>query len=250
MKRRMKTNVKRMLVLTLALALAAAPAAGCAKKSSNEAEQIKASGVFRVAIVNTGSRYMYMAGDTPMGVEPDLAKYIGDAMGAEVQYQVCKKAEALAAVTAGEADVAVGCINRSGSLSTEYLMSDSYGKGYFYAVTKAGDYALTIGALKNSAVGVDQGLDEDTRSKLYQAEEIRLTDYGSAKEGGDDVKEGVIRAYICYEDQARILLEDEALQVQNITNLDPEEFVIVAGRSDTTLINGINTLIQQFLERE
>ena len=158
---------------------------------------------------------MYMAGDTPMGVEPDLAKYIGDALGAEVQYQVCKKAEALAAVTAGEADVAVGCINRSGSLSTEYLMSDSYGKGYFYAVTKAGDYALTIGALKNSAVGVDQGLDEDTRSKLYQAEEIRLTDYGSAKEGGDDVKEGVIRAYICYEDQARILLEDEALQVQN-----------------------------------
>ena len=64
------------------------------------------------------------------------------------------------------------------------------------------------------------------------------------------MKEGVIRAYICYEDQARILLEDEALQVQNITNLDPEEFVIVAGRSDTTLINGINTLIQQFLERE
>ena len=45
-------------------------------------------------------------------------------------------------------------------------------------------------------------------------------------------------------------MEDEALQVQNITNLDPEEFVIVAGRSDTTLINGINTLIQQFLERE
>ena len=88
MKRRMKTNVKRMLVLTLALALAAAPAAGCAKKSSNEAEQIKASGVFRVAIVNTGSRYMYMAGDTPMGVEPALAKYIGDALGAEVQYQV------------------------------------------------------------------------------------------------------------------------------------------------------------------
>lgn len=250
MERRMKKSVKRMMVFTLALALAAALGAGCAKKSSSETERIQASGVFRVAIVNTGSRYMYMAGDTPMGVEPDLVDYIGKALGTQVQYQVCKKAEALAAVAAGEADVAVGCINRSGSLSGEYLVSDSYGKGYFYAVTKTGDYALTIGALKDSAVGVDQGLDEETRSKLYQAEGIRITDYGSAKDGGDGVKNGVIRAYICYEDQARILLEDEELQVQNLSNLDPEEFVIVAGQSDTTLISGINTLIQQFLERE
>ncbi len=45
-------------------------------------------------------------------------------------------------------------------------------------------------------------------------------------------------------------LVDEALQVQNLSNLDPEEFVIVAGKSDTTLIGGINTLIRQFLEKE
>ena len=59
-----------------------------------------------------------------------------------------------------------------------------------------------------------------------------------------------IRAYICYENQAKLLLEDEELQVQNMTNLEPEEFVVVAAKSDVTLIRGINTLIQQFLEKE
>ena len=163
---------------------------------------------------------------------------------------MCNKADALAAVAAGEADIALGCINHSGSLSGDYLISTEYGKGYFYAVTRAGDYVLTIGALERSSVGVDRELDEETRTKLYQAEGIRITDYGSAAEGKDGVKNGTVRAYICYEDQAKMFMEDEAFQVQNLSNLEPEEFVIVAGKSDTALMNGINTLIRQFLEEE
>lgn len=247
----MKGRHKRIAALCGGVILALGVfGAGCAKKAGNEVERIQALGNLRVAIVDTGSRYTDVAGDTPVGVEPDLVKYIGDALGVQVQYQVCTKQEALAAVAAGEADIALGCINHSGSLSGEYLVSTSYGKGYFYGVTKAGDYVLTIGALENSSVGVDRELDEETRTKLYQAEGIKVTDYGSPAEGGDGVKNGTVRAYICYEDQAKTLLEDEELQVQNLSNLDPEEFVIVAGKSDTTLISGINTLIRQFLEKE
>ena len=176
--------------------------------------------------------------------------YIAENLKVQVKYQVCTKKEALEAVAAKEADIALGCINNSGSLSTDYLMSTHYGIGHFYAVTKAGDYALTIGAFKDSVVGVDKGLDEDTKSRLYQAEGIRVSDYNSYEDGARAVKEGSIRAYICYENQAKLLLEDEELQVQNMTNLEPEEFVVVAAKSDVTLIRGINTLIQQFLERE
>lgn len=225
-------------------------AAGCAKKSSGAVERIQALGNLQVAIVDTQSRYTRLDGETLAGVEPELVQRIAQALGVTVQYQVCDKAEALAAVAAGEADIALGCINHSGSLSGEYLLSTEYGKGYFYAVTKAGDYVLTVGTLENASVGVDRELDEETRTKLYQAEGIRITDYGSAEEGKDAVKNGTIRAYICYEEQARALMEDEALQVQNLSNLEPEEFVIVARKSDTTLMNGINTLIRQFLEEE
>ncbi len=224
--------------------------AGCAKKTSGAVERIQALGNLRAAIVDTQSRYTQLEGETLVGIEPELVQWIADALGVTVQYQVCNKSEALAAVAAGEADIALGCINHSGSLSGEYLVSTEYGKGYFYAVTKAGDYVLTVGALAEASVGVDRELDEETRTKLYQAEGIRITDYGSWEEGADGVKNGTIRAYICCEEQARMLMEDEALQVQNLSNLDPEEFVIVAGKSDTALVSGINTLIRQFLEKE
>lgn len=225
-------------------------AQGCAKKTSGQVERIQAEGRLRVAIVDTGSWYTSMDGDTPVGLEPELARYIADALGVPVSYQVCSRDEALGAVSAGEADVAMGCINNSGTLSGEYQVSTSYGKGYFYAVTQTGDYALTIGAFENSSVGVAKDLDEATRASLYQVDGIRLEDYNSAAEGGRAVKDGKIRAYICYENQAGELLEDEELQVQNMVNLDPEEFVVVAAGEDPALISGINILIQQFLEKE
>ena len=64
------------------------------------------------------------------------------------------------------------------------------------------------------------------------------------------MKEGVIRAYICYEEQAKALLADEALQVQDLTDLEPEAYVVVADKASQTLISGIDVLIRQFLEAE
>ena len=224
--------------------------AGCAKKTTGDVERIQASGNFRVAIVDTDSPYTSLEGETPVGIEPDLAEYIGQMLGVQVQYQVCEKKEALAAVADGEADVALGCLNRSGNLAADYLVSTSYGKGYFYVVTKTGDYALTIGALENSPLGVDRGLDEDTRSSLYQAEGVRIADYDSPKAGAQAVKSGAIRAYVCYENQARLFLEDDELQVQNVSNLAPEEFVVVTGKENRTLASGMDTLIRQFLTEE
>ncbi len=43
------------------------------------------------------------------------------------------------------------------------------------------------------------------------------------------------RAYVCYENQARLFLEDDELQVQNVSNLAPEEFVVVTGKENRTL---------------
>lgn len=243
-------NGKNKLITACLLLFTALGGVGCSKKTVSDVERIQASGNLRVAIVDTDSQYTDSLGEQLVGIEPELAEYIAENLKVQVKYQVCTKKEALEAVAAKEADIALGCINNSGSLSTDYLMSTHYGIGHFYAVTKAGDYALTIGAFKDSVIGVDKGLDEDTKSRLYQAEGIRVSDYNSYEDGARAVKEGSIRAYICYENQAKLLLEDEELQVQNMTNLEPEEFVVVAAKSDVTLIRGINTLIQQFLERE
>ncbi len=245
----MNRAVRRGGLAALAILWLAA-AAGCGKKAASEIDEIREAGALRVAIVDTKSRFTQTEGGSPTGLEPELSQYIAEAIGVEASFQVCSRQEALEAVTEGAADIALGCIGARGSLEENYGFTTSYGKGNLYGVTRAGDYVLTIGALKDSTLGTDHSLDEGIRNQLYQAENIRLMDYGSVKEGETALLEGEIRAYICYEEQARALLENEELQVQNIAGLEPEEFVIVAGKSRQTLINGMNTLIQQFLEAE
>ena len=86
--------------------------------------------------------------------------------------------------------------------------------------------------------------------ELYQATGISVQDYENLQDAAADIKDGTIRAYICYEAQAKELALDSELQVQNLMNLDAEEFVIVAGKESQTLINGIDIIIRQFLEKE
>lgn len=239
----------RMAALALVLVLVSG-VPGCSRKKGNEVETIQASGALRVAIVETGSQYTHQEGSSVAGQEPDLAEYIAQALGVKAEYQVCTREEALDKLTKGEADIALGCINGSSVLTSDYLLSTPYGKGYFYAVTKTGDYALTLGAFRNSALGVEKSLDEETRGKLYGAEGIRVADYSDSETAVKAIKEDSIRAYICYEEKAKALLSDPGLQVQNITDLAPEEFVIVAPKSSQTLVSGMNILIQQFLDAE
>lgn len=241
---------KRALTVALAAFAALAALSGCGKKASDEVKTIQESGVFRVALVNTDSAYTSLENGQPVGLEPELAEYIAQALGCQVQYELMDRSEALAALSSGGADAAMGCLNASAGLGADYQLSTPYGKGFFYVVTKRGDFALTIGSLENSKVGVAAGLDEETRARLYGAEGITLTDYSQVKEAGEAVKDGTIRAYICYEAQAKSLLEDRQLQVQNLSNMEPEEFVVAAPGSSRTLVSGMNTLIGQFLEAE
>lgn len=236
--------------LLLAAGILLLGAGGCSGKKADEVETIKTAGELRVAIVNTDSQYTSLENGIPAGVEPELSAYIAEALGVEVRYQILEKAGALEAVKSGEADIAIGSIHNSGGMSDNYQISTPYAKGFFYAVTKRGDFVSSIGALEASVVGADRNLDEGTRSQLYGAEGISISDYTSVENAAKDIEDGTIRAYICYENQAKELLKIPGLQVQNIINLEPEEFVIAAPKESQTLISGINSLIRQYLEKE
>lgn len=223
---------------------------GCSGKKADEVEAIRNTGNLRVAIVDTSSQYTRMENGTPVGVEPELAEYIAQNLGVKTEYQVLDKRGALEAVTAGEADMALGSISNSSSMSGEFLTSTPYAKGFLYAVTRQGDFISTVGAFRESALGADRNLDEGTRTRLYSAEGVSISDYASPQDGVQALKDGSIRAYICYENQAKLMLEESGLQVQNIMNLEPEQFVIAVPQSSQNLLSGINILIRQYLEGE
>lgn len=244
-----KYNRRRLAAILLA-AGALLSVGGCSGGQESRVKMIQDAGVLKAAIVNSDSRYTSLEGQTPVGLEPELVQVVADALGVEPQYQIVDREEALAAVSGGLADMALGCINGSGSLDEDYNMSTPYGKGFIYAVSKKGDYTLTVGSFEDSVVGAARGLDDDSRTQLYKASGVTVNEYGSAAAAAADIKEGRIRAYICYAAQAEELLADEQLQVQNVANMEPEEFVVLTGKGDQTLSNGIDVLIRQLLEKE
>ena len=246
MNQKLMKKISAVLIMS-GLALCAT---GCFGKKEDSVKAIQETGVLNVAIVNTDSSYTHLEADAPAGMEPELVEMIASALGVTASYQVLDSGAALDAVTSGAADIALGCMNGTASLSENYLYSTAYGKGFFYVVTEKGDFAQTAGAFAGSAVGVEHNLGEEIRSELRRPEGVSLLEYSSPEEAARDIKNGNTRAYVCREEQAKRLLSDSGLQVQNLLNVSSENYSVIAGKEDAALINGINVIIRQFLEKE
>ena len=234
-------NRKKIGAVILAAGLALS-VSGCSGKTVDSVKTIQESGVFKVAIVNSDNYYTRLEGNDPVGMEPELVETIAAALGTATEYQVLSESAALEAVAAGTADIAIGCISGSSGLSDQYRFTTSYGKGFYYVVTKKGDYAQSASAFSNSVVGVNHRLSDDTRGELNASSGVTLNEYTSAESAAKDIKDGRIRAYVCTEEDAKALLSDSNLQVQNLFDVDPAEYVIVAENGDQTLVNGMNTI--------
>lgn len=223
---------------------------GCSGKKTDSIKEIQQSGVLRTAIVNSGNQYTSLNGTNPEGLEPELVETIASALGVQTEYQVLEQAAALEAVSSGAADIAIGCIDASSSLSENYLYTTAYGKGFFYAVTEKGDYAQSAGAFANSVIGMEAHLGAELQTKLSSVEGVTVHEYGNAETALKDIESGRIRAYVCGEAQAKQMLSDSSVQVQNLFHVNPAQYVIVAGKEDQKLISGMNTMITQFLTKE
>lgn len=246
---RKQMHMKKIGAAVLAAVLALS-VSGCSGKKEDSVKAIQESGVFRVAIVDSGNQYTSLKDSTPVGMEPDLIETIAEALGTAVEFQVLDRSAALEAVTAGTADVALGCIDGASDLIENYLFTTPYGKGFYYVVTEKGNYAQTPGSFVNTAIGMNSSFGNDVRMQLTAAEGTAIHEYGDPESASADIKSGQITAYVCDAEEAKTLLSDPELQVQNLFEVEPAEYVIIAEKADTTLVNGMNTMIAQFLVKE
>lgn len=233
-------------VLTAGLVLVIS---GCGNKT-DRIKEIQQAGVLRTAIVNSESQYTSQEETGLSGLEPELVEMIASALGVQPDYQVLEPEAALEAVSAGSADIAIGCIAASSTLTENYLYTTSYGKGFFYVVTQKGDFAQSAGDFVDSRVGLEPNLGADLQIRLSSAEGIRMEEYKNPEDAFQKIEDGTLRAYVCREEQAKQALSNSSLQVQNLFRVNPAEYVIVAGKDDQKLVSGMNSLITQFLTKE
>lgn len=221
---------------------------GCGGKK-DPLDILRESGTLRVALVETGAPFAQSANGQPAGIEPDLARLTADALGVQVEYQIMDREQALDAVIAGEADLAMGGLTAETGQSKGCLSSVSYGKRFLYLVTETGDYVNSASDLDGQTVGISGNVSEQTLQGLTVSGNIRIISFPDAGQAKESLSKGEIKGFFCYQEEAEQYLDDSDMLIQNLPFLVWEEYCAQASPENTALISGLNVLIQQQTEK-
>ncbi len=246
---KMRTRMKALLIVGTITILSVT--SGCAKKSSDQTAAIKKSGTLRVAITTGRSRLAWVD-DTDgsyKGMEPGIATTIASGFGLEVSFVPVESGRPLTEVLEqGEADMAIGSITDDGTLSEEFGMTSPYAYGYLCAVTSRGNYINSIAALNDSQIGISSNVSSSSLLKLNEVKTAGEKTY-SETDGRKALENGTIEAYICYEDEAVAMIEDEEIfQAQSLIDTDQEGFVAITKKENKGLLEGMEVLTQAYLD--
>ena len=228
--------------------LAAGVLAGCSRGTGGAVKEIQSRGVFRAAVCDTSSLARGENGSYS-GEEPELIKKIGDALSVETEYlPAADQAAAEAMVQDGTADVAVGMIQKSGGAGEGLALSVPYGSDSYYVMTRRGDYSNSPLAFAGRNLGVAPA-DTSILSGMGSGTDAPVTRVlASGGEAAAALKSGAIDGYVCrLEEAVRLSGADEALQFQNLLNVEKAEYVLAVREKEDTLLRGINTIISDAL---
>lgn len=242
----------RMIGVPGAWVLAACVLAGCSpdKKGVDSLAKIQKEQVMEAAVLQDNSPYSQMdeSGQSAVGIEAELARVLGEKLGAQVRFIPVEKNELVSGVEEQTAQIAIGRIACTDSIKTRAAVSTSYDTGRLYVVTARGDFSSTPGAFSSTAVGASAGLSELSEIVIHGIQDVSVVDY----EGTDTVEEDIlgrkIRGYFCYEAEAEALMKQPDLQAQSVTGIEAEQYVVVMNKSDTALKEQIDGLISQMIE--
>lgn len=218
---------------------------GCGKRQTDSVSAIQERGTFQVAFVG----YSQMDGSSPaQTAEESLAMRIGDALGTETSFiSSDSQDDALAKVVSGEADMAIGSITASAAMEESVDYSVPYRSEGLYVVTARGDYSDSPAAFSGRTLGTLPAFSQQTESLGAVADNLTVRIYQTAEEGGSAVLSGEADGLVIgYEDGLALLSRHEGmLQMQNMQDVDAQEFVTAVREGDSRLLQGINTLIGQ-----
>ena len=245
-KRDNKANIRCMALIIL---LFAAVVAGCGNKEDQSVAAVRSGGVLRVAVPDTPSVLLYQDEETGdyQGEEAELTALIAEALGVSVLYLPADKQSLAGKLSIGEADIAIGSIMDRSSLTRNCLCSTSYGSGCVFVVTLRGLYVGDLSVFTDKVIGVSTQLAPESVSGLYAVDGIVIQNYDNIVSVSTDLAGGKIAGYVCYQPEAEALLELGDYQVQDAAGIDRENYVILAPAESAALMEGIDTVVRQYL---
>lgn len=231
--------MKRGLYYAAALAVSFVCLYGCGGQRTDTVEKAEKKGVLVVAVPEhngeDSSRQWAAA------VEIQVIEELCRDLGIQARYVDTPPDSLKAAVEEQKADIAAGAVVMGDSGNEGYSLT--YGSKPLYIVSGDGKRTGSLGKLANQTAGIEAGVGREVKRQFYSVAGIKLVEYQSADEVKPHIEDDKIAGYVCYEDEARALLAEEGLSVQDLNGIRAESYAFYAGEGQYRILGEINRLL-------
>lgn len=238
----------KIKILLAALALCGM----CACSSGNEVPVVSVveDGVLTVGIIDGGDVFARLADGEFTGIEPEILNSAAANMGVSIVYRQAADVEELALLLdQGAIDIAAGRLGRLEAYTGVYLLSRNYGKRGIYLVTEKNCYVDTLAGFSEASIGVSEDIPAFEILNIPNIGQVQQAKYSDLSKIKEDLENGVIKAAICTEREALVLLK-EGLTANEMVNGPRIELVFYMPADQNQLLNSINQAINSFLDAQ
>ena len=221
---------------------------GCGSKD-NKIKLIQESGVLNVAVPELDSAYLeYDEGSGEYtGTDAELVELIASQLGVNVKYLAANQGTYTSMLSTGQADIAIGTIQKDSNIAAGYACTKEYGTDFVYVITKRGLYPGNLNVFDGQNIGYAANLDKLSSDQLGYIVDVTVNEYSNLADAIEDLKNDAITGFFCNRLDAYKYVGNQEFQVQNIHGLEKEEYVILTNPENQKLIDGMNIVIDQYL---
>lgn len=248
--------MKKTLLIAMAAMLAVTSLAGCGKKETNKLEEIKKAGKITMATSPDFAPWEFKdvsSGQTEfVGADVELAKYIANKLGVELEIQAMDFSAVQAAVNSGSVDMGISGFAYTAEraetmdLSEQYNKNSKKGQGLLVMkedaakYQKAEDFAGKTVAAQNGAL--QQGLVKD-----QLPEDVKMETVTTTSDGVQMLITGKVDAVAVSGENGDAFMDtySEVAMADFMFAYENDGNVVAVTKGQTELLNAINEAIQE-----
>ena len=246
----MKKILMVALVLILTLSLVA-----CGGTSDKLASIEKAKKI----VVYTDPNFPpfeFIENSGPEGVDIEIAKAIGEALGVEVEFSESNFDAIVMAIKGGKGDIAISGMTITDERKQSVDFSDPYITSVQYLILPEDSKITTVESLEGQKIGVAKGytgsflVEDDIAEGVLKDKGASFTEYPSAMEATLDLTNGKVAAVVMDEYVAKNIAEkNDGLKAVELKFEDgsnaAEDYGVVVPKGNEDLLKKINEVIKQ-----
>ena len=264
----MKNSVKKimavMMALAMTLALAACGGGGSSSEEGGKLAAIQEAGKIVVCTDAAWAPFEYIGeGGEPTGIDIEIAQYIADQLGVELEVQNISFDTIPATLANGDADLALACITITDERKEEMDFTEPYTSVQQYMVVPKDSKIESMDDLAGQNVGTHLGttgdfLMEDEINNGVLKDKSTLDNnkqYKALPDAASELKSGTLAAVVCDSVLAENLVKANGdafkcfpVKYADGKEADVEQIGVAIKKGDAELIDKINEVVQPLID--